>query len=198
MSERIVPAFTADGKAYKIVFSRTLQVKYKEMFDEKRKDTQYQQEIVESERLKTRYEAIHKQFEKAETEYFADMLNEDKEKIYIKAEQLNIKARKEYSEYVTSHASSADATEYTLYVAGQLVLLGLETQYEISKEKAEEVWNKYVEEVGDMGAMKYLLLVANIWFADTEADNENPFIKAVEAKAEQAKNRREGLAKITK
>lgn len=196
MSENFTPLFTADGNDYKIVYSRTLQLRYKEMYEEKRKDPQYQQEVVESETRRERFERIEKQYFKAEKDYFDDMLNEDKEKIYQKAEQLYLKAKKDFADYVVDHKSSSDAMDYLLYVTGQLILLGLETQYKMSKDKAEEVWNKYVEEKGDMGATKFLMIVANVWFADTEADSENPFIKAVEAKVEQAKNRREGLAKI--
>lgn len=200
MSEMITIPLKVNGTTYPLVFSRTLQLEYNKYMDEKRNDAEYQKEVAESERLKERYETIHKQFEKAEAEFFVDALNEDKEKIYQKLEQLDTKAHNEYSEYAATHSSVIGTVEYMTYVMGKLVLLGLQTQTtpKLSDKEAEELWNDYVAEVGDYKATKFLMCVANAWVGDSEEEESDPFIKAMEAKAEKAYNRKQGLAKIKK
>lgn len=202
MSDRVKPSFTVDGQRYEFVFSRTLQVKYQDMFNEKKNDPKYQQEVAESERLKKRYETIHAKFNEIEQEYFLAISNgdfdENKEKAYNKLEELEKKAQKEYAEYIATHSSEKDALEFTTYVIGQLILLALQTQYNLSEEQSKEIWNKYVADNGDMCAMKFLIYVAGIWLADDEAGEDDPFFKAMEAKAERAENRKKGLKKLNR
>lgn len=199
MSEMITIPLKVNGTTYNLVFSRTLQLEYNKYMDEKRNDAEYQKEVAESERLKQRYETIHEQFLNSESEYFKDVLNEDNEKKYQKLEQLDTKAHTEYADYIATHNSTIKTVEYITYVMGKLVLLGLQTQHKLSDEKAEELWNGYVAEVGDFKATKFLVYMASAWVGDSgEEEESDPFIKAMEAKAERANNRRQGLAKIKK
>lgn len=196
--EMITVPFKAKGTTYNLVFSRTLQLEYNKYMDEKRNDSEYQKEVAESERLKSRYETIHEQFLKAESEYFEDVLNEDNEKKYQKLEQLDTKAHSEYADYISTHSSTVSTVEFITYVMGKLIILGLQTQHKMTDKEAEELWNDYVAEVGDFSATKFLVYVASAWVGDNEEDENDPFIKAMEAKAERANNRRLGMNKIKK
>lgn len=199
MSEIMTIPFKVKESTYKLIFSRALQLEYKNYVDEKKHDTAYQQEVAESERLEQRYKTVHEQFLIAESKYFKDILNEDIEKEYQKFEALDKKVYNEYATYIATHNSSANTVEFITYVMGKLVLLALKTQHNFTEKEAEELWNAYVEEVGDYKAMKFLVYVASAWVGDAEEEEEtDPFIKAMEAKAERANNRRIGLSKARK
>ena len=81
---------------------------------------------------------------------------------------------------------------------GDLTLLALEQQYDLSSEKALEVWNKFVEEVGQQGAMEWLAYAGKVWLTVDEEESGNPFIQKMREKAIQADNRRAGLSKVKK
>ena len=78
-------------------------------------------------------------------------------------------------------------------------MLGLETQYNLSKEEAENVWNKYVEQNGYVEGLEFLSSTGVLWLGAQDGDSENPFVQQMRERAiQQADNRKTGLSKVKK
>jgi hypothetical protein len=198
MSAKIKPSFTVDGKTYVFEYSRALQLEYKKLVAEKQNDSEYQRQIAELARLQEEDDTLQNSYKKARQDWLNAPLDEDKKSVYKALKAEYEETHKELSEYVATHDVSVEADNFTLYMLGKLTLLALQTQYELNEKQAEDVWNKYVADVGEIGAMEWLAAVAGAWFTNVDEDTENPFIKATRAKAEQEQNRKLGMTKIKK
>lgn len=198
MSQRIKPSFKVDGKNYEFIFTRHLQLEYQKMADEKKNDSQYQKEIAEYTRLQEEFETLQKRYSTARNEFLDNPIDENKKAVYSAIKEVYEGAYKEFVEYTATHKAPTEADEYVLYMLGKLTLLALQEQYKLSEKEAEEVWNKFVEESGQQGSMEWLAYLGKVWLTDIDEDTENPFIQQMRAKAEQADNRKAGMAKIKK
>ena len=198
MSARIKPSFEVDGKHYEFIFTRALQVKYQEMTDEKRNDSQYQKEMAESVRLQEEYETLRDSYFAARKEWLASPNDEDKKAVFLALQEPYKEAYKEFTDYSNTHDAPKESDKYVLKMLGDLTLLALQQQYDLSSEKALEVWNKFVEEVGQQGAMEWLAYAGKVWLTVDEEESGNPFIQKMREKAIQADNRRAGLSKVKK
>lgn len=198
MSQRIKPSFKVDGKNYEFHFSKTLQLKYWEMSNEKKNDSQYQKEIAEYTRLQEEFETLQKRYSKAREEFLDNPIDENKKAVYNAIKEVYENVYKEFVEYTATHKAPTEADEYVLYMLGKLTLLALQEQYKLSEKEAEEVWNKFVAESGQQGSMEWLAYLGKVWLTDIDEDTENPFIKQMREKAQQADNRKAGLSKIKK
>lgn len=198
MSARIKPSFEVDGKTYEFIFTRALQVKYQEMTDEKRNDSQYQKEMAEFTRLQEDFETLQKRHSAAREAWLDDPLDKDKKAVYEAIKEAYEASYKEFTDYSATHSAPNESDKYVLKMLGDLTLLALEQQYDLSSEKALEVWNKFVEQVGQQGAMEWLAYAGKVWLTVDEEESGNPFIQKMREKAIQADNRRAGLSKVKK
>lgn len=198
MSEKIKPSFKVDGKNYEFIFTRHLQLKYQEMADEKKQDSQYQKEIAEYTRLQEEFETLQKRYSKAREEFLDNPIDETKKAVYSAIKEVYEQAYKEYVDYTTTHNAPSEADKYVLDMLEKLVLLALQEQYKLSEGEAEKVWCSFVDENGQNTAMEFLAYLGKVWLTDIDEDTENPFIKQMRAKAEQADNRRAGIRNIKK
>lgn len=197
MSEKNKVVLTADGKTYELVYNRTMQVKYQEMLDDKKHDSEYQKEVAEYTHLQNEYEDIHESFLEWKAKWKANPTDKEIKANYLELKEANKEAFDELNEYSANH-KNGDGRDYSLYICGQLALLGLQTQYDLSEEKATEIWNKFVEEKGQLKSMVWLGGLAEAFFGDIEEETENPTIKRMLQKAEQTENRKAGLSKVKK
>lgn len=198
MSEKIKPSFTVDGKKYEFIYTRALQVEYQKMVDEKKQDAEYQRDIAEFERLQHEYEKVHASYEKIQSAYFENPLDKDIKEAYLELKAADKQAFDEFNEFGVTHKAAGEANDYTLYMLGKLVLLALQEQHKLDEKQAESVWDKFVEENGEMGSMEFLAYVGKAFFTDIDEDTENPFIRAMRSKTEIESNRKAGLNKINK
>jgi hypothetical protein len=198
MSEKIKPSFTVDGKKYEFIYTRTLQLEFKRMTDEKKKDSQYQKEIAEYSMLQEQLETLQKRYLKARDEWLDNPIDEDKTAVYKALKEAYEEIHKEFVDYSTTHTAPTEADEFGLYMLGRLTLLALQEQYKLSEGEAEEVWNKFVADNGQQGSMEWLAYLGSVWLTNVDEDTENPFVQAMREKTQQADNRKAGLAKIKK
>lgn len=198
MSAKIKPILIADGKEYELTFTRSLQVEYQKMVNEKKQDEEYQRDISEYTRLENEYKEIDARYAQAKADFYDDPLDEDKEKKFNKLKTLCETAFNAFNEFGATHKAADEAQEYSLYMLGKIVLLALQEQHGLDSKQAEEVWNKFVEENGQVGSMEFLAYVGKVFLTDVDEDTENPFIKAMREKVIQADNRRAGLQTMKK
>lgn len=197
MSEKIKPSFTVDGKKYEFVYNRAVQVEHQRLTNDKKQDEAYQREIGVYTRLKNEYESIHESYLNAKSVWVADPRNEDKKADYLALKEADKEAFDEYNEFAATHKGEDETYEYSFYVLGKLVLLSLQTRYNLDENQATEIWNKFVEESGQMGSIVWLSAVGD-FIGGVDEDDENPTIKAMLCKAETESNRKAGLNKINK
>lgn len=195
---KIKPSFNVNGKNYEFIFTRHLQLEYQKMADEKKNDSQYQKEIAEYTRLQEEFETLQKRYSTARSEFLDNPLDSDKKAVYNAIKEVYEASYKEFVEYTSTHNAPNEADKYVVDMLERLVLLALEEQYKLSSEEAEKVWCSFVDENGQNTAMEFLAYLGKVWLTDIDEDTENPFIKAMRAKAEQADNRRAGLKKVGK
>lgn len=199
MSAKLKPSFVVDGKTYEFVFNRDMQVEYQKRTEEKRNDSQYQKEMAEFTRLQEEYETLQKRYSTAREAWLDNPLDEDKKAVYLALKEAYEEAFAKFTDYASTHTAPNEADQFVLKMIGDLTLLALQEQYELSAEKALEVWNKFVEETGDNGAKEWLAYAGKIWLVADEEDSENPFIQKMREKAiQQADNRKTGLNKVKK
>lgn len=194
----IKPSFNVNGKNYEFIFTRYLQLEYQKIADEKKHDSQYQKEIAEYTRLQEEFETLQKRYSTARSEFLDNPLDSDKKAVYIAIKEVYEASYKEFVEYTSTHNAPNEADKYVVDMLEKLVLLALEEQYKLSGEEAEKVWCSFVDENGQNTAMEFLAYLGKVWLTDIDEDPENPFIKAMRTKAEQADNRKAGLSKIKK
>lgn len=177
MSEKVIPEFTVNGERYELHYTRAMQVEYQRMTKEKKTDAQFQKEIAVAENLKAKYDKINTAYVQAENAYLEDMFNDELEKKYLKLKDLQNEAFNEYVNYISEHENASGSEEYMLYMVGELVLFGLAEQYKLTKEQATAIWDAYIEDVGELGAMEFLSYVAVAFFTvDDEGTSPNPFV----------------------
>lgn len=195
---RLKPSFNVNGKNYEFIFTRYLQLEYQKMADEKKHDSQYQKEIAEYTRLQEEFETLQKRYSTARSEFLDNPLDSDKKAVYNAIKEVYEQSYKEFVEYTSTHNAPNEADKYVIDMLERLVLLALEEQYKLSSEEAEKVWCSFVDENGQNTATEFLAYLGKVWLTDIDEDTENPFIKAMRTKAEQADNRKAGLKKIVK
>lgn len=197
MSEKIKPSFTVDGKKYEFVYNRAVQVEHQRLTNDKKQDEAYQRDIGVYTRLKNEYESIHEAYLNSKSAWVADPRNEDKKADYLALKEADKEAFDEFNEFAATHKGEDETYEYSFYVLGKLVLLSLQTRYDLDEKQATEIWNKFVEESGQMGSIVWLSAVGD-FIGGVDEDDENPTIKAMLRKAETESNRKAGLNKINK
>ena len=104
---------------------------------------------------------------------------------------------KELRQFAVEHKGLIKSAQDKAYDNGVKVLIfGLVEQCKVDEQKAIEVWGKFVEHFGEDTAKEWISAMTSALFGDEE--EENPFIKAQQARMEQRYNQRKGLSRVKK
>lgn len=174
-----------ENKEYEVRATRFLQCKYNEIMNEKKRDTNFQIKYAEAEKAKANFEKIAAKYQEAQDNYLNDPLDEEKEKVAQKMEQIYTNAFNSYSAVITENNSQAEMERFILNSMEGLLVEALEEQHKMTKEEAEEVWGTYVDENGDMGAQLFLYDFANTFIGDID---ENPHLKRIQQRNNRLRN----------
>jgi hypothetical protein len=124
-------------------------------------------------------------------------LNKDKKAKYLAFKELYDEHHKAIRQFAIENKALIAMSQEKAYENGVKVLIfALVEQCKVDEETANKVWGKFVEHFGESVAKDWISAMVSALFG--EEDEENPFIKAQQAKMEQRYNQRKGLSRVKK
>ena len=194
---RINPYFEVDGKKYEFMRTRALECEYKKIRNANKMSEEDENLFNDYAKLLSDANEIENKYEDAKADYFDDVLNKDKKAKYLAFKELFDEHYKAIKEFSVENRELLTRSKEQAYDNGVKVLIfALCEQCKLDEEKANEVWGKFVEHFGESVANDWISAMISALFG--EDDEENPFIKAQQAKMEQRLNQRKGLSKMKK
>lgn len=192
---RINPYFEVDGKKYEIIRTRALECEYEKVREENKISEEDESLFTDYMKMINDTTEIEEKYEVAKNAYFEDILDKDKKAKYLAFKALYDEHHKEIRQFAIEHKGMLSNAQDRAYENGVAVLIfGLCEQCKVDEEKAREVWGKFVEHFGESVARDWISAMTSALFG--EEDEENPFIKAQQAKMEQRYNQRKGLSRV--
>lgn len=194
---RINPYFEAEGKKYEIMRTRALECEYNKIREENKISEEDESLFGDYMKMIGDATEIEEKYEQAKTAYFDEVLNKEKKAKYLAFKELYDEHHKELRQFSVEHKGLIKSAQDKAYDNGVKVLIfGLVEQCKVDEQKAIEVWGKFVEHFGEDTAKEWISAMTSALFGDEE--EENPFIKAQQARMEQRYNQRKGLSRVKK
>lgn len=194
---RINPYFEVEGKKYEIMRTRALECEYNKIREENKISEEDESLFGDYMKMIGDATEIEEKYEQAKTAYFDEVLNKEKKAKYLAFKELYDEQHKELRRFAVEHKDLIKSAQDKAYDNGVKVLIfGLIEQCKVDGQKAIEVWGKFVEHFGEDTAKEWISAMTSALFGDE--DEENPFIKAQQARMEQRYNQRKGLSRVKK
>lgn len=180
---KIIPFFEIDGTRYEIRPTRWLYCKYEELRqnadisnEDKINSALLQRKVDDVARLAERVKEL-------EQKYF-ESFDEKDELVYKKALDLYNQRYEELTKFEIETGGSSNQTRATIDWLEKLAILGLKESNNIStNEKAQEIWERFVDEVGKTAATEWLLNFFECIFNRTAEEGEIPFLDQMRKKS---------------
>ena len=193
---RINPYFEVEGKKYEIIRTRALECEYNKIREENKISEEDESLFADYLKIVNDASEIEEKYTEAKDAYFDEVLNKDKKAKYLAFKELYDEHHKEVRQFTIEHKELISNYQNKAYDNGvKILIFGLCEQCKLTEEKAVEVWGKFVEHFGNSVAKDWISAMTSELFGE---DEENPFIKAQQAKMEQRYNQRKGLSKVRK
>ena len=192
---RINPYFEVDGKKYEIIRTRALESAYDKIREENKISEENESLFSDYMKMISDTTEIEEKYEVAKNDYFENVLDKEKKAKYLAFKELYDEHHKEIRQFSIENKEVLSNVERMAYENGvNTLVFGLCEQHELSQEQAKEVWGKFVAHFGKDVANNWISAMTSALFG--EEDEENPFIKAQQAKMEQRYNQRKGLSRM--
>lgn len=195
MNKNIVPFFEVGGKKYEIKRTRYLMSELDKLKSEIELTAEEELQFVKEQEKSEALERISERKDELYSKYLETFDDADYE-LYNRACAAYDRLLEEIS---TMENISSKQNKKTVDMAEKLIIRSLQLNGKgeeiLSDEEANDIWCSYVDEVGKLSAMQFVVFAANYIVGNDEVD-ENPFVTQAKAKAEQqAQRRREGFNK---
>lgn len=199
---KLYPYFEVNGERYDFHRSRFLIVELEKIRESAEVADDDQKNVVKLQEMYRRVAKLKQCAEELFDEYCETFSDEAEEKY----ERANAKYNELLDQTMDFELNSNDAlhrlNKTVIDNAEKLVVIALQRddKGEVirSKEEAEKIWCAYVDDVGQKVAQEWLNAFVEHISGNDEQEDDNPFLAQAKARAEQASNRRAGLAKINK
>lgn len=199
---KLYPYFEVNGERYDFHRSRFLIVELEKIRESADVADNDQKNVVKLQEMYRRVAKLKQCAEELFDEYCKTFSDEAEEKY----ERANAKYNELLDQTMDFELNSNDAlhrlNKTVIDNAEKLVVIALQRDDKgkviRSKEEAEKIWCAYVDDVGQKVAQEWLNAFVEHISGNDEQEDDNPFLAQAKARAEQASNRRAGLAKINK
>jgi hypothetical protein len=190
-----IPFFEVDGKRYEIKRTRFLQAEFDEMKhclemtdDEQIAYVKEQEFDAQVTRLRERKEELY--------EKYLETFDEKDEALYKRAAAAYDAAIEKMG---AMESVMAKQRKQMIDMGEKIIIKSLQIDGKgdtiRSENEANEIWARFVEEVGQATTIQFVVFTINyILGGDEEVDN--PFVAQAKAKAEQRANMKKGIAKV--
>lgn len=197
---KLNPFFEVDGKKYEIRRTRAVECQYDKIREQNKLDDEQISLTNDYAKLAVEYEEILEKYNIAKDEYMCDegILDENKKKKYFAYKQLADDKFNEVKEFELKNKDfSLSKMEKHAYHNGvELLIFALEEQCNVSKDEALEIWDGFVENLGQKTAEEWITLMLHTLFEREEEEDQNPFMRQARAKQLQKREQRKGLRQV--
>ena len=193
MSNKILPYFEIEGKKYEIKATRHLLAEFDKLNFESRKELgeDTEKDLAKGFRATTKLNEITQKFREIKNEFFEKPNDDELYKTYKRFEALYNEAIDEYDNFNNKEEGFRKIQESMVNNLEKAVIIALKEQYELSEEKAIEIWQKHVDEIGVIQASEWLLFMNTELFIKEE--EESPFLKQAREKALKEAERKKSI-----
>lgn len=176
---KMLPYFELDGITYEIKRTNYLTIEYNKQFKRKGLDV----ETASVANLVQRVKKYAQKLEELESVYFETLLEEDRQK-YLSMRSLYDEA---YSQLLNEEKNSKTIekiTQENINLLEELAIKALSEQYfNMDFEKGKELWERYVDLVGQNDAIEWLNAMNDCLFDnEEEKGNSNSFLSQMRAR----------------
>lgn len=194
---KLNPFFEVDGKKYEIIRTRALECEYEKIKERNKPEDEQLSLTNDYAKLMIEFEEISQKYALAKEEYFDDVLNKEKKEKYLAFKELSDNKYNEMKEFELGNKNfSINKLEELAYKNGvELLVYALVEQCRVSEETAKSIWEDFVSHFGIITAKEWITAMIQTLF-EREDEEENPFLKAARAKAQQRMEQRKGLSKM--
>jgi hypothetical protein len=190
-----IPFFELDGQRYEIRRNRYLQAEFDAMKDDMQMTDEEQIAYAKEEDFSLRLEKLLKRKEELYEKYLETFDEKD--------EELYKKACVAYDKFIEENGKiesiSHKQNKKMIDMGEQLIIKSLERNEKgdiiRTHKEAEEIWCKFVDEIGQYATMQFIVYTLN-YIIGVDEENENPFVTQAKAKAEQKANMKKGLKMV--
>lgn len=194
---KLNPFFEVDGKKYEIIRTRGVECEYEKIKERNKPEDEQLSLTNDYAKLMIEFEEISQKYALAKEEYFDDVLNKEKKEKYLAFKELSDNKYNEMKEFELGNKNfSINKLEELAYENGvELLVYALVEQCKVSEETAKKIWESFVSHFGIITAKEWITAMIQTLF-EREDEEENPFLKAARAKAQQRMEQRKGLSKM--
>lgn len=185
--ERIIPFFEVDGKRYEIKRTRYLLAEYDKLSNNAELSKEDRANAVKAQSLIAdvqKYGEKMKELEKVFWETFDDV----DERKYLKAKELYEKALDELTRLEVESGSTTKLQKAGIDILEKIAIMGLSEQYDMDYDKAQNLWEKYVDIIGKENAVEWLSGMSECLFASDDEVDENSFLAQMRTRRENKAN----------
>ena len=189
------PFFEVNGERYEIKRTRYLQAEFDNMKSDMAMSDDEQIAYAKEKEFEERLEKLRDR-KTALYEKYLETFDDADEAIYKRA---CAAYNALIDEFGALESVSAKQRKRMMNMGEKLIIKSLQIdnkgQTIRTKDEAVEIWETFVEDVGQTTAIQFVLLTVNYIIGGDE-DVENPFVAQAQAKAEQRANMKKGIEKV--
>jgi hypothetical protein len=189
MNTTITPFFELDGKRYEIKRTRYLLAEYEKLSGESKLSDEDKKNAIKAQSLIADIQRYGQKVQEL-WEIFEETFDDEAERKYLKAKALYENALEALAKLEVESGCTTKLQKEGIDLLERIAILGLAEQYfAMDYEKAEELWVRFVEDLGKSNVTEWLSAMAECLFNDENEAEENPFLSKMRARAK-AKSRK--------
>lgn len=184
---KLNPYFEVNGNHYEIKRTRFILAEYDKMREKAELSADDQQNILKIQNMMADVNKYAKKVSELEEKYFETFDDED-ERRYLKAKSLYEDTFNKLAALEAESGSTQRVQKASIDLLEKIAIKAIAEQYfDMNESLATEVWESFVDEMGNDNIVEWLTAMADCLFIEREETEENSFLKEVRRKNEQKK-----------
>lgn len=200
MSNRLKPYFEKDGKMYEFTLTRYLITKYEELVKEGKPSDEKSDDISKNvlifQRLSAEVNEAAKYLESAKEAFHKEPTNAGLREAFKIYKQDYAEAFDELVSFEAKNKAISESMTMSLRIWEKLLVEALSEQYGLAKKEATELWEGYVDEIGQEQASEWLFAFYNALFEKEE--KKDPFLEKARETEKLKAQQKSSLSKVMK
>lgn len=184
---KLNPYFEVNGNHYEIKRTRFILAEYDKMREKAELSADDQQNILKIQNMMADVNKYAKKVSELEEKYFETFDDED-ERRYLKAKSLYEDTFNKLAALEAESGSTQRVQKASIDLLEKIAIKAIAEQYfDMNESLATEVWESFVDEMGNDNIVEWLTAMADCLFIEREETEANSFLKEVRRKNEQKK-----------
>lgn len=179
--EKIIPYLELEDRTYEIKLTRYLLAEYEKEIAKNQLPKEEQAKATKSVTMTKRVAKFAEKLKELEERYFETFDEEDKRK-YLSMQKLYDEAYDALVEEEAENLVLQSTQKAMINILEQIAIKGLaEQHFNGEYQKGKDLWEKYVEVIGESEAVEWLFAMQECLFIKDKKDNENSFLVKMRA-----------------